>query len=115
MAGGYETYELANRRGKRMRASVPKAVAAKYDRAAGRMVIHLSSRLDVSFSPRDAQGLENAKPSQLDEIEISPSGLDISFPKVDADLYLPNLLEGFLGSRQWMASRRGRVGGKSRA
>jgi hypothetical protein len=94
--------------------TVPKAIAARYDRASGRVVIHLSSRLDVSFSPRDAQGLENAKPSQLDEIEISPSGLGIHFPKLDADLYLPSLLEGFLGSRRWMASRMGEAGGKSR-
>jgi len=111
----YDNFELANRRGARVRASVPKAVAAHYDRAAGRVVIHLSSGLDVSFSPRDAQGLENAKPSQLDEIEISASGLGIHFPKLDADLYLPGLLEGFLGSRRWMASRLGRVGGKSRS
>ena len=111
---GYDKFELANRRGERVRASVPKAIAARYDRAGGRIVIHLSSRLDVSFSPRDAQGLENAKPSQLDEIEISPSGLGIHFPKLDADLYLPSLLEGFLGSRRWMASRLGQTGGKSR-
>jgi hypothetical protein len=78
-------------------------------------VIHLSSRLDVSFSPRDAQGLEDAKPSQLEAIEIAPSGLGIHFPKLDADLYLPSLLEGFLGSRRWMASRLGRVGGSSRS
>jgi len=105
---------MANRRGERVRASVPTAIEARYDRANGRIVIHLSSRLDVSFSPRDAQGLENAKPSQLDEIEISPSGLGIHFPKLDADLYLPGLLEGFLGSRRWMASRLGQAGGKSR-
>ncbi len=98
-----------------MRASGPKAIAVRYDRATGRIVVHLSSRLDVSFSPHDAQGLENAKPSQLDEIEISPSGLGIHFPKLNADLYLPSLLEGFLGSRRWMASRLGRVGGKSRS
>jgi hypothetical protein len=98
-----------------MRASVSRATAAQYDRTTGRVVIHLRSKLDVSFSPRDAQGLENAKPSQLDEIEISPSGLGIHFPKLDADIYLPALLEGFLGSRRWMASRLGRVGGKSRS
>jgi Protein of unknown function (DUF2442) len=111
---GYDKFEMANRRGERVRASVPTAIEARYDRANGRIVIHLSSRLDVSFSPRDAQGLENAKQSQLDEIEISPSGLGIHFPKLDADLYLPGLLEGFLGSRRWMASRLGQAGGKSR-
>jgi hypothetical protein len=111
---GYDKFEVANRRGERARASGPGAIGAGYDRASGRVVIHLSSGLDLSFSPRDAQGLENAKPSQLDEIEISPSGLGIHFPKLDADLYLPGLLEGFLGSRRWMASRLGRVGGRSR-
>jgi len=111
----YDNFEMANRRGERVRASGPKAIAVRYDRATGRIVVHLSSRLDVSFSPHDAQGLENAKPSQLDEIEISPSGLGIHFPKLDADLYLPSLLEGFLGSRRWMASRLGRVGGRSRS
>ena len=93
---GYDKFEIANRRGERVLASVPRAISAQYDRASGRVVIHLSSRLEVSFSPRDAQGLENAKPSQLDEVEISPSGLGIHFPKLDADLYLPSLLEGFL-------------------
>src|SRR5438105_9455857 len=98
-----------------MQSSLPRAVATHYDRASGRIVIHLSSRLDVSFSPRDAQGLEHAKPSQLDEIEISPSGFGIHFPKLDADIYLPALLEGFLGSKRWMAARLGQIGGQSRS
>ena len=106
---------MANRRAKEMQAGIPRAVAAHYDRDTGRIVIHLSSNLDVSFSPHDAQGLENAKPWQLEEIEISPSGFGIHFPKLDADLYLPGLLEGFLGSKRWMASRLGQVGGTSRS
>jgi len=111
----YDNFELANRRAKDRQAAIPRAIAAHYDRASGRIVIHLSSNLDLSFSPRDAQGLENAKPSQLEEIEISPSGFGIHFPKLDADLYLPGLLEGFLGSKRWMASRLGQIGGKSRS
>lgn len=108
-------FELAKRRAKRLSASVPTALAAHYDRASGRIVIQLSSRLDVSFSPRDAQGLEYARSSQLEPIEITPSGLGIHFPKLDADFYLPALLEGFLGSKRWMASRLGETGGKSRS
>jgi len=106
---------LANRRAKDLQASLPRAIAAHYDRENDRIVIQLSSRLAISFSPRDAQGLEKARPSQLDEIEITPSGFGIHFPKLDADLYLPGMLEGFLGSKQWMASRLGQVGGKSRS
>ena len=111
----HDNFELANRRAKDRQAAIPRAIAAHYDRASGRIVIHLSSNLDLSFSPRDAQGLENAKPSQLEEIKISPSGFGIHFPKLDADLYLPGLLEGFLGSKRWMASRLGQIGGKSRS
>ncbi len=110
-----DNFGMANRRAKEMQAGIPRAVAAHYDRDPGRIVIHLSSNLDVSFSPHDAQGLENAKPWQLEEIEISPSGFGIHFPKLDADLYLPGLLEGFLGSTRWMASRLGQVGGTSRS
>ena len=70
---------------------------------------------DVEITLASPAGLENAKPSQLEEIEISPSGFGIHFPKLDADLYLPGLLEGFLGSKRWMASRLGQIGGKSRS
>jgi hypothetical protein len=110
-----ENFELANQRAKDVQASFPLAVSARYDRKSGHIVIHLNSNLILSFSPRDAQGLENAKPSQLEEIEVSPSGFGIHFPKLDADLYVPGLLEGFLGSKKWMASRLGQVGGQSRS
>jgi hypothetical protein len=107
--------ELASRRAHELQAAVPRAVAARYDRKSGRVVIRLSSNLDVGFSPHDTQGLENAKPSQLAEIEISPSGFGIHFPRLDADLYLPGLLEGLFGSKKWMAARLGQVGGQSRS
>jgi hypothetical protein len=93
----------------------PRAVRARYDRRRRRILIHFSTGLDVSFSPRDAQVLENATASQLAKINISSSGNGIHFPKIDAVLYLPALLSGFLGSRNWMAGRLGAVGGKSRS
>jgi hypothetical protein len=111
----HDNFKLANKRSRELQASIPRAVSAHYDRENGRVVIRLSSNLDVSFSPNDAQGLEKAMPSQLDEIEISPSGLGIHFPKMDADIYLPALLQCFLGSRKSMASSLGQPGGKSRS
>jgi hypothetical protein len=110
-----EQIEQANRRAKELGASHPRAVSARYDRRTGQIVIHLSSRLDVAFSPRDAEGLEGATASQLEPIEISPSGFGIHFPRLDADIYLPALLEGFLGSKRWMAGRLGAGGGRSRS
>ena len=105
--------ERANQRAQELEASQPRVVAARYDRRVKQIVLHLSSRFIVAFSPQDAQGLEDATADQLAEIEISPSGFGIHFPNLDADLYLPALLEGFLGSRQWMASRIGARGGRS--
>jgi hypothetical protein len=95
----------ANARAKRLRDSGPTAVSATYDRRSDRIVVRLTSGIDIGFSPHDTQGLETAKPAQLKPIEISPSGLGLHFPKVDADLYLPALLEGVFGSRRWMAAR----------
>jgi hypothetical protein len=106
-----DNFEQANRRGKALQSHAPRAVSARYDPKTGRIVIHLSSRLIVSLAPGDAQGLENATPSQLGEIEISSSGFGLHFPALDADLYVPGLLEGFLGSKSWMASRLGQIGG----
>jgi hypothetical protein len=95
--------------------SPPRAVRARYDRRLRRIIIRFSAGLEVSFSPRDAQGLEKATSAQLERIEISPSGYGVHFPKIDVDLHLPALLMGFLGSRNWMAARLGALGGKSRS
>lgn len=111
----HDNVELANRRARESQEALPRAISAHYDAKSGHIVIKLSSKLILSFSPYDAQGLENAKPFQLDPIQITPSGFGIHFPKLDADLYVPALLEGFLGSKKWMASRLGHAGGQSRS
>jgi hypothetical protein len=106
-------FAQANRLGREMQSTTPRAVSAVYDRRIDRVVIQLSTGIDIAFPPHIAQGLETATPAQLAAIEISPSGFGIHFPHLAADLYLPALLEGFLGSRKWMASRLGAHGGKS--
>ncbi|MGT2434118.1 DUF2442 domain-containing protein [Cupriavidus basilensis] len=103
----------ANARGAEKKAAVPVVVSVKYDRRVGRVVIALASGLELAFPPRAAQGLEHAHPADLADAEISPSGLGIHFPRIDADLYLPALLEGFLGSKRWMAAQMGKRGGAS--
>jgi hypothetical protein len=113
--GFREDFGQANRQAKRLRSAFPTVLSVRYDRRLDRVVIHLSSGLDVAFSPRNAQGLQNAKLFQLRRIEISPSGFGIYFPDLDADIYVPALLQGFLGSRKWMAARLGAAGGKSRS
>jgi hypothetical protein len=110
-----EQVDLSSQRARDLRASHPTALGAHFDRPTGRIVIRLSSWLDLSFLPCDAQGLEDASAAELEEIEISPSGFGIHFPKLDVDIYLPALLEGFLGSKSWMAGRLGSTGGMSKS
>ena len=108
-------FAVANRQARKLQKAAPRVLEAQYDRRTGRIVLHLSTRVDLSFSPADAQGLEHATPAQLSEIEISPAGFGIHFPRLDADLYVPAVLEGVLGSKRWMAARLGQAGGRSRS
>jgi len=74
-------FERASARAREMQASAPRVVAARYDRRLGRVVLALSSKVDVMFAPGDAEGLEKATPAELEKIEISPSGFGVHFPK----------------------------------
>ena len=110
-----DEFAAANRRSADRARTTPIATDARYDRNTDRVVIGLSSGIEVAFRPRSAQGIEHAKPHQLAKIEITPSGLGLHFPKLDADIYLPALLEGFLGSRRWLAAEMGKNGGKAKS
>jgi hypothetical protein len=95
-------------------ASAPHAIAARYDRRVSRVVVTLSNGLELAFPPHMAEGLADAKPADLAVIEITPAGLGLHWPKLDADLYLPTLLQGVFGSPRWMAGLLGKSGGLAR-
>ena len=101
----------ANRRGHHLKAIGPVAQSVRYDGRARRVIVEIGSGVDLVFDPRAVQGLENATLMGLKRIEITPSGLGLHFPLLDADVYLPALLEGVMGSRKWIASEMGRRGG----
>jgi hypothetical protein len=91
------------------------AVSARYDRRAGRIVVNLNTGVQIAFPTRLAEGLAEASPDDLAEIEISPAGLGLHWPKLDADVYVPALLQGVFGSKRWMAAELGAAGGKARS
>ena len=91
----------------------PHATSARYDRRDARIVVGLSNGLELGVPVDRAHGLAGAKPADLADIEISPSGLGLHWPRLDADLYLPGLLEGVFGTRRWMAQLMGKAGGRS--
>jgi len=91
----------------------PRAVAAAWLPERGRVLIEMDNGLEVTFAPQRYQELADAKPEQLAEIEVSGRGSAIYFPKLDASLYIPGLLQGLTGTRRWMAQELGRRGGKA--
>jgi len=79
----------------------PRAVGAHYDAGRGRVIVRLSTGVEIGFAPRNAEGLQHATRDDLASIEVDALGLGIHFPRLDADLYVPALLEGVLGSKGW--------------
>ena len=90
------------------------AVSARYNRRSKRVIVVLNTGVEVTFPSQLAEGLSNASPDDLADIEVSPAGLGLHWPKLDADLYVPALLRGVLGSKSWMARQLSVDGGRSR-
>ena len=104
------TFAKASEQGRRLLARGPLAIAARYD--AGRIHVELNNGCAFEFPVEQAEGLAGARKSDLQQIEISASGLGLHWPRLDADLYVPSLVKGVLGTRKWMAEI-GAAGGKS--
>ena len=90
------------------------AVSARYDRRRSRVVVALNTGVELAFPTRLAEGLAAASHENLADIEISPAGLGLHWPQLDADLYVPALLQGIFGSKTWMACQLGAEGGRAR-
>ena len=77
--------------------------------------VRATKGLELGFAPGDVEGLQHASADDLKVIEVEGFGLGIHFPKLDADLYAPALLQGVLGSKRWMAAQLGAAGGRARS
>ena len=110
-----DEFNAATRRAAERRANEPFAVAARYDRRRDRIVVGLNTGASSRSRPISHKDWKQAAPSDLTDIEISPSGFGVHFPKLDAHLYLPALMQGVFGSKKWMAAQLGAAGGKVRS
>ncbi len=99
-----EQFEAAKVRGE-ARLRGPRAESVHYDAGRGRVIVRLTTGVEIGFAPHNAEGLQNAKRDDLSVIEVDALGLGIHFPRLDADFYVPALLEGVLGSKSWMIAR----------
>jgi hypothetical protein len=109
-----EEFEAAKARGE-ARLRRPRAESAHYDAGRNRIIVRLTTGVELGFAPRDVEGLQHASADDLKVIEVGGFGLGIHFPKLDADLHVPALLQGVLGSKQWLAAQLGTAGGRARS
>ena len=114
MAITREQFKAASARGAAAIARGPVARAARYDSRRGLIVITLEGGCEFSFPAALAEGLADAPRSKLAKIKVSPNGLGLHWPLLDADLYVPALIEGAFGSHRWM-QQIGKLGGSSRS
>jgi len=97
-----QEYVSAKRAAARADRIEPRAESADYDRRTNRIVVELRSGATFMFPAELAQGLAGASPKHLAEVQVTPSGAGLRWPTLDADLSLPNLLNGEFGSKSWM-------------
>ena len=86
---------------------------AHYDQESFRLIVTLYNDIELAVPVRLIEGLAGADPAALSEIELSPSGLGLHWPALDADVYVPALFDRMFGTRSWMASILGSEGGRA--
>lgn len=78
------------------------------------LVLKLSDGRRHLIPREDLQGLQSATTEQASHVEILGGGSGLHWPALNVDLYVPNLLRGIYGNRQWMA-KIGQRGGLARS
>ena len=92
----------------------PRAIRAQFNQDRDTLQITLANGVMVSIPRTLLQGLEDARMSDVSKVTIEDHGASLHWEVLDVDHYIPGLLVGVFGSREWM-SRIGRKGGSARS
>ena len=98
--------------GKSMLATEPRAMAAHYEPASGRVVVELVNGCSYAFPAALVQDLQGASAADLADIQVDGLGFNLHVPALDADLYVPALVSGIFGTRAWMTRELARIAGR---
>jgi len=107
-----QEFQAATLRGEELRRK-GYAVRADYDSRQNRLVVDLNTGVTVMVPVHLIQELSDAAADDLGEIEISPAGIALHWPRLDADVYVPSLIQGIYGTKRWMAAQLGAAGGSA--
>lgn len=101
--------------GREMLQTEPRAIAAHFDRVAGRVVLDLVNGCTYAFPVELVQELRGASREEVAAVEVDGVGFNLHWPKLDVDLYVPALVSGIFGTRAWMASEFARLAGRTKS
>ena len=80
----------------------PRAVAARYDSRAKRLVVTLTNGVILQVPVRLIQGVSGGTAQQIASVEIWGDGYALHWEELDADITVPGLAAGLFGTRKWM-------------
>ena len=100
----------ATKRGEQAMKSEPQAASVNYDQARNNLVINMKNGVTLILPCDLIDGLREAAPEEIAEVELLPRGAALHWEKLDVDLSLTGLLVDLFGSKAWMAEM-GRRGG----
>ncbi len=103
--------EAAEARGRKVLETEPRASPRTTISATGRVTIDLVNGCAYVFPAQLVQDLHGASHEALAQIEVDGLGLNLHWPALDADLYVPALVSGIFGTRAWMTRELARVAG----
>lgn len=106
-------FKAAEAPGKSMIETAPRAQTARYDAATGRMELELVNGCTYGFPAELIQDLQGATADSLANVEVDGVGFNLHWPALDVDLYVPALVSGIFGTRDWMTRELARMAGRT--
>lgn len=106
-------FEAAESRGRVMLETEPRAVSARYSRETGRVTIELVNGCAYVFPTHLVQDLSEASQEDLESLAVDGMGFNLHWPRLDVDLYVPALVAGIFGTRDWMSRALARQAGRA--
>lgn len=112
-AADRDRFQAARARGEARAQDASALVDARYDVPADAVVLTFRGGGSMTIPRRVIPGLERQPASALKAVTLSPAGDALLWPSIDADVYVPGLVERAFGNRLFAAAA-GRRGGRRR-
>lgn len=108
-----DRFRAARARGEARAQDASALVDAHYDRKSDAVFLIFRGGGSMTIPRHVIPGLEGQPASALESMTLSPAGDALLWPSLDADVYLPGLVERAFGNRLFAAAA-GRRGGQRR-